>query len=452
MRASLCLSWDAGPDIMQIADLFNSIADRGLELFAFGRGRGMPDSAAGLCRALLSERGEASGIALARELVAHYRGLDADGREAFFAMLAREFGPDHAAVAAAARAFIAEPSADGALRLAQAAEPPRQELLRRINMLPEGTEFVIGLRADGLDRLDDEPELRTVDGDLKQVLTSWFSGGFLELRRITWETPAIILEKLIQYEAVHEIQGWEFLRRRLAEDRRCYAFFHPALPNEPIIFVQVALVRGLAGQVAPLLDPDALLGDPATADTAIFYSITNTQKGLRGISFGSFLLKQVVSDLQQTLPNLSIFSTLSPIPGFRRWLETVAPKHEVAAVRAAAADLLPTLAGGGLDAVAADKALKAALTGLCARYLVAELRPNGRPVDPVARFHLGNGARLERLNWAGDISPKGLEQGWGLLVNYLYDPAELEQNHEAFVNAGKVATSRAVARQLKPYL
>ncbi|OWJ64969.1 malonyl-CoA decarboxylase domain-containing protein [Inquilinus limosus] len=437
---------------MQITDLINSIADRGLELFAFGRGRPWPQGPAGLCRALLSERGEASGIALARELVALYRGLDAAEREAFFTLLAREFGPDHAAIAAAARAFMAEPSASGALALAEAAEPPRRELLRRINMLPEGTEFVIGLRADALDLADGNPELRIVDADLKHVLTDWFSGGFLELRRITWETPAIILEKLIQYEAVHAIPGWEFLRRRLAEDRRCYAFFHPALPNEPVIFVQVALVRGLAGEVAPLLDPKAPIGDPAAADTAIFYSITNTQKGLRGISFGSFLLKQVVADLQQTLPNLATFSTLSPIPGFRRWLETAAPQHEVAAVRDAADDLLPALAAGGIEAVAADKARKAALTGLCARYLAAELRPNGRLVDPVARFHLGNGARLERLNWAGDIAPKGLEQGWGLLVNYLYDPAELERNHEAFVNAGKVATSRAVARQLKPYL
>ncbi|MFE0755306.1 malonyl-CoA decarboxylase [Inquilinus sp. NPDC058860] len=437
---------------MQITDLINSIADRGLELFAFGRGRSLPRDPGGLCRALLSERGEASGIALARELVAFYRGLDATGREAFFTMLGREFGPDHAAIAAAARAFVAEPSAAGALALAEAAEPPRQELLRRINMLPEGTEFVIGLRADALDLADGKPELRIVDADLKHVLTSWFSGGFLELRRITWETPAIILEKLIQYEAVHAIPGWEFLRRRLAEDRRCYAFFHPALPNEPVIFVQVALVRGLAGEVAPLLDPEAPVGDPAAADTAIFYSITNTQKGLRGISFGSFLLKQVVADLQQTLPNLTTFSTLSPIPGFRRWLETAAPKHEHPAVRAAAEALPPVLAAGGIDAVGADKTLKAALIGLCARYLAAELRPNGRPVDLVARFHLGNGARLERLNWAGDTAPKGLEQSWGLLVNYLYDPAELERNHEAFVNAGKVATSRAVARQLKPYL
>lgn len=437
---------------MQITDLINSIADRGLELFAFGRGRPWPQDPLGLCRALLSERGEASGIALARELVALYRALDSAGREAFFTMLAREFGPDHAAIAAAAGAFIAEPSAAGALALAEAAEPPRRELLRRINMLPEGTEFVIGLRADALDLADGNAELRIVDADLKHVLTDWFSGGFLELRRITWETPAIILEKLIQYEAVHAIPGWEFLRRRLAEDRRCYAFFHPALPNEPVIFVQVALVRGLAGEVAPLLDPEAAVGDPAAADTAIFYSITNTQKGLRGISFGSFLLKQVVADLQQTLPNLTAFSTLSPIPGFRRWLERTAPQHEVAAVRDAATDLLPALAAGGIEAVDADRARKAVLTGLCARYLAAELRPNGRPTDPVARFHLGNGARLERLNWAGDTSPKGLEQGWGLLVNYLYDPAELERNHEAFVNAGKVATSRAVARQLKPYL
>jgi malonyl-CoA decarboxylase len=437
---------------MQIADLINSIADRGLELFAFGRGRPLPQDLGGICHALLSERGEASGIALARELVALYRGLDAAGREAFFTLLAREFGPDHAAVAAAARAFIAEPSAAGALALAEAAEPPRRELLRRINMLPEGTEFVIGLRADALDLADEKPELRIVDADLKHVLTDWFSGGFLELRRITWETPAIILEKLIQYEAVHAIPGWEFLRRRLAEDRRCYAFFHPALPNEPVIFVQVALVRGLSGEIAPLLNPEAPVGDPAAADTAIFYSITNTLKGLRGISFGSFLLKQVVADLQQTLPNLATFSTLSPIPGFRRWLETTAPEHALPAVQAAARDLLPALSAGGIEAVGADRTLKPALTGLCARYLAAELRPNGRLVDPVARFHLGNGARLERLNWAGDPSPKGLEQGWGLLVNYLYDPAELERNHEAFVNAGKVATSRTVARQLKPYL
>ena len=436
---------------MQIAAIFNSIADRGLELLTFRQGRSLPRAPLELCRSLLSEKGEASNIALARELVSAYGEMDADQRLEFLRMLGSDFGPDQAVVLAAAEAYGKNPDGERLIALMRATEPPRQELFRRINMLPDGTGFCISLRETVLDLLPEHPELKSVDADLKHLLSSWFSGGFLELRRITWETPAIVLEKLIAYEAVHEIPGWDYLRRRLAADRRCYAFFHPAIEHDPVIFVQVALVQGMAGEIGPLLDPAAPVGDPARADTAIFYSITNTQKGLRGISFGNFLLKQVIADLQQTLPNLRCFATLSPIPDFVPWLRRAAEEHESDTLREAASTALTELSQVGWpDRPPESEALKLTLLQLCAHYLARE-RSRDRPLDRVARFHLGNGARLERLNWRGDLSPKALTQSAGILVNYLYDPAALERNHEMLVNTGRIAMSRQVNRLARAF-
>ena len=279
-----------------------------------------------LAEALLSERGEASGAAVARELLAASRELDAAGRAELYRFFAENFGPDASRLRAAAEAWLAEPTPENAARLAEAAEPPRQELLRRMNMTPGGTAALVAARQEVLGRLRDEPALKPLDSDLKHLLGSWFNRGFLELRRIDWQTPAAVLEKLIEYEAVHEIQGWDDLRRRLAADRRCFGFFHPALPGEPLIFVEVALVEGLAAAVQPLLARDGACEDAAgrcaaRADTAIFYSISNCQEGLRGISFGNFLIKQVVEELKDELPRFERFATLSPVPGFRRWLD-----------------------------------------------------------------------------------------------------------------------------------
>src|ERR1700680_2289250 len=281
------------------------------------------DRAKQLAATLLSERSEASGALVARQLHEVLRALDASDRHGFQRYLATEFQPDRAVLRAAAERYLADGTAEAAAALARAADPPRQELLRRMNMPPGGTGALIAMRSELTAHLHDEPELKLLDADLKHLFASWFNRGFIELRRIDWQTPPAVMERLIAYEAVHEIKGWDDLRRRLAPDRRCFAFFHPALPGEPLIFVEVALVQGLATAMPPLLAPETdeeAARAAARADTAIFYSISNCQNGLRGISFGNFLIKQVVEELQAEFPQLKRFSTLSPVPGFRRWI------------------------------------------------------------------------------------------------------------------------------------
>ena len=434
-----------------IERLWTSVADRGGR-FAMVPPHSMPapERAEELARALLSERGEASGAAIARELHMAVRELSGDERLAFFRFLATSFLPDEARLRAAASAYLAEPTADHVMQLADAAEPPRQELLRRMNMAPGGTAALIALRKEMLGALRAHPDLKALDHDLQHLLASWFNRGFLQIRRIDWQTPAAVLEKLIAYEAVHEIQGWDDLRRRLAPDRRCFGFFHPALPGEPLIFVEVALTEGLADAVQPLLarteDEAAQRVREARADTAIFYSISNCQDGLRGVSFGNFLIKQVVEELRAELPHLQRFSTLSPIPGFRRWLERRVPDEALPEDEATALRATLDTTGWWEDEAAAR--WRPALTRLCAEYLVG-MPPRG-PSDPVARFHLSNGARLERINWLGNTAARGMRESFGLMVNYLYDLETIEANHEGFVQAGEVARSEAVAALLTP--
>jgi malonyl-CoA decarboxylase len=406
-----------------------------------------------LCRALLAEQGEPSSAALSMEALAVYSTLDDGGRAEFFDLLQREFAPRPDTVLQAIDAYRAAPAPDTLWALAHAVEAPRQELFRRINMAPGGTAALVELRGAILARLRSNPELLPVDGDLTHLLRSWFNRGFITLQRIDWHTPAHILEKLIRYEAVHEINGWDDLRRRLADDRRCFAFFHPALPDEPLIFVEVALVKGMASTVQPLLDPASEIGDPDRADTAIFYSISDCQPGLQGISFGNFLIKQVAAELESELRKIKVFATLSPVPGFRAWLEANVPR-------------ITTLAGGvkiaawvqknkgqtGRRATLPDDELREPLQQLCAHYLTRVRRKDDRPLDTVARFHLRNGARLERVNWAADSSPRGIAQSAGIMVNYLYELEDVERNHEAYVNEGKITVSRRVeslARDLR---
>ena len=387
------------------------------------------DRAKQLAATLLSERSEASGALVARQLHEVLRALDASDRHGFQRYLASEFQPDRAALRAAAERYLADGTAEAAAALARAADPPRQELLRRINMAPGGTGALIAMRSEIASCLRGEPVLKLLDADLKHLFASWFNRGFLELRRIDWQTPAAVLEKLIAYEAVHEIKGWDDLRRRLAPDRRCFAFFHPALPGEPLIFVEVALVQGLASAMPPLLSretvDEAARAQAACADTAIFYSISNCQDGLRGISFGNFLIKQVVEELQAEFPQLKRFSTLSPVPGLRRWLmQRLAQASDPDAA-------LPELERDGWwHNSAQSEKLRSALMRLCALYLTRQ--PSIR-IDPVARFHLGNGARLERINWLGNNSPRSIRESFGIMVNYLYDRDTIEDNHKAFV-------------------
>jgi malonyl-CoA decarboxylase len=393
-----------------------------------------------LAATLLSERGEASGAVIARQLHEALGALDASDRHGFQRYLATEFQPDRATLRAAAERYLADSTAEAAATLAQAADPPRQELLRRMNMAPGGTGALIAIRSEIASCLRGEPELKLLDADLKHLFASWFNRGFLELRRIDWQTPAAVLEKLIAYEAVHAIKGWDDLRRRLAPDRRCFAFFHPALPGEPLIFVEVALVEGLATSMPPLLsqdvEEDTARAQAAGADTAIFYSISNCQGGLRGVSFGNFLIKQVVEELQAEFPQLKRFSTLSPVPGFRRWLT-----QQLAEESNPDAALLPKLARDGWwHDPEQSEPLRGALMRLCATYLTRPQSPGNR-IDPVARFHLGNGARLERINWLGNTELRAIQESFGIMVNYLYDHDSIENNHEAFVRGGTIVRS-----------
>ena len=415
-----------------------------------GQGRRLPGSVdrqtrktTELCRALLSERGEASGATLARETLASYEALQGQALAEFFDILAVEFSPEPDEVARAATVYREQPGAESLIRLQEVVEPPRLELFRRINLALGGTAALVEMRRRILRARKQSPHWRGVEADLAHLLSSWFNRGFLRLERIDWRTSALVLEKLIAYEAVHEIQGWRDLRRRLAADRRCFAFFHPALPEDPIIFIEVALTRGLSDRVQPLLDPDSPVFDPARADCAVFYSITNCQEGLRGVSFGNFLIKQVAEDLGREFPRLRTFATLSPMPGFRAWLSGLAASSEEAR-QAALAPLLGALARPGWWQGEEAAGLEPALVRLGAHYLL-HARREDEPADPVARFHLGNGARVERVNWLGDTSSAGLERSAGLMANYVYRLGEVERNHEAYVKERRVVSSARLA-------
>ncbi len=363
-----------------IADGGRVLIDRQLRGLARQPGRAVTD----LCHALLSQRGEASGAALAREVLLAYNDLEPAGRIAFFQHLVDEFGPEPEAIASAAHAYQEEPSTNSLIALARVVEAPRQELFRRLNMAPGGTAALVAMRGMLLEQIAEHPTWRAIDADLLHLFRSWFNRGFLLLERIDWHTPAVVLEKLIHYEAVHAIDGWDDLRRRLAQDRRCFAFFHPALPEEPLIFVEVALVRGVSDRVQPLLDRAAEIIDPAEADTAVFYSISDCQPGLRGISFGNFLIKQVAAELQAELPNLKTFATLSPVPGFRAWLET-APSLEPLR-----SELIQRLEDKAPASLPDDQELAGRLLPLCAAYLVRGRRGraaarSGRALSPAQR-------------------------------------------------------------------
>jgi malonyl-CoA decarboxylase len=402
-----------------------------------------------LCRALLSERGEVSGSRLAAEVLGTYQRLDEEGVHDFFDRLADAFPVEPEAVRRAADDYRLDPSPANLVALQEAVEPPRQELFRRWNMAAGGTAVLVEMRRRLLRTLADHPRRAGIDADLTHLFRSWFNRGFLTLQRIDWQTSAVVLERLIQYEAVHQIQGWRDLRRRLEADRRCYAFFHPALPQEPLIFIEVALTRAVAAQVQPLLDPDSPVDDPNRATCAVFYSITNCQQGLRGVSFGNVLIKQVVEDLGKEFPRVKTFVTLSPIPGFKAWLAERAAIAPGSISPALAALVAKGDAVTAADVSAASNALQAELMERCARYLISTDVGVGAQ-DSVARFHLANGARLERLNWMGDTSPTGLRRSYGLTVNYQYHLADLERNHDAYANQYRVASSREFQQLTKP--
>jgi len=411
------------------------------------------------CKRLLSEKGELGGMAVASDLIERLDTLVDEELEEFFDYLAGDLSPDPQVVLRLAQAYAAAPTAHSLLALTRGAEPARQELFRRLNRMPGGTGAVLRLRRALLKRLPERPELEVIEADLSHLLGSWFNPGFLQIKRVDWNSPAQLLEKIIHHEAVHAVDGWDDLRRRLQPDRRCFAFFHPQLRDEPLIFVEVALLPEMPDAITPLIDKASTPVTPERFRVAAFYGISNCEPGLRGVSLGNFLIKSVAQQLQRELPRLRTFCTLSPIPGFAAWLLAepdlaALPKVRKAALTElnAARERLRTLCGGDLGALqgaavheAMNKDDVAALQLLCSAYLLlVSPSPEG---DPVARFHLDNGARLERLNPRANMSGKGLRQSFGMMVNYLYDLGKVEASHAKF-RQGEVARSRAVGAPL----
>ena len=407
------------------------------------------------CVALISGRGEASGVAMATSIIERYSQLDPVARGRILeALRAGRFGADRKRLEDAIARYRDNPDASNTLALHKAAEPRRQELIRRLNLAPGGTAALVRMREDLIRAMADrgrDSDLGVVDADFVHLFSSWFNRGFLVLKRIDWTTPAHILEKIIRYEAVHQIDSWEDLRARLEPaDRRCFAFFHPTLADEPLIFVEVALQGEVPDAIAPVLAMGRPATDPAKATTAVFYSISNCQLGLRGVSFGNFLIKQVVEELKRECPSLDTFVTLSPVPGFLAWMGRMRMAKNPMPFTPIDLETLKLLDGDDWQRdTAACKALKPVLQNAIAYYLLVARGRDGSAVDPVARFHLGNGARLARVNWMADLSPKGIAQAAGFMVNYHYVPADIERNHEAFANQGDVATVHAVKRLLR---
>ena len=405
---------------------------------------------------LLSERGESNSASMAQEVLNYYHQLTESQREEFYTNLAQKFNPTPQEIMSAAQAYAKEPTASNLIWLTKVSESPRQELLRRLNRAPGGTNAIVKMRQQLLKLLDKRQDLLALDYDMRHLLNSWFNPGFLKMHQVDWRSPAHILEKIIQHEAVHEIDGWDDLRRRLQPDRRCFAFFHPQLPDEPLIFVEVALLPDIPQAVGPLVDKKSVSLEPSQYKVACFYSISNCQPGLRGVSMGNFLIKRVAETLKNEFPNLKTFVTLSPIPGFIDWINQGANVDQDDLKPAVIEKLQANLAhldlknkswnerlNAGWKPEIANQKDQEALMSLCAIYLMYQSSKRGG--NPVAKFHLGNGAKLHRINWAGDLSKKGLRQSAGAMVNYLYDLNDVEENHEKFIN-GEVTYSRAVSK------
>jgi malonyl-CoA decarboxylase len=437
-------------DRNSLKDIILTVAAGGLEIFERTAGRHREDIV-DMCKRLVTFKGEASAIALGHEILIGYQRLSARNRLELFQRLLTEFPPDAERLSHAISAYQAEPNASTLAGLHAAAESPRQELFRFLNMAPDGTMGIIAMRQDLRSMISESPHLKPIDEDMGHLLQSWFNRGFLRMERLSWRTPALILEKLIQYESVHEIRGWDDLRRRLADDRRCFAFFHPALPDEPLIFVEVALTRGLARSIQNVLSaPIPKVDSELKPDAAIFYSINNCQPGLAGVSFGNFLIKQVTDNLAEEIPTLKCYATLSPVPGFCAWLKKELQDPQSAMVFSdTERTLLSRLNGIEVyDEALLPDDLRPLLLHLCAYYLL-KVKKQDEPRDPVARFHLRNGARLEQINWLGDRSAKGLRESASLLVNYVYDRKAVARNHEAYVNDHEIAHSATIDQLVK---
>lgn len=434
-------------------DLLQSITERGRSLTDFGAiaQKATPvDQIAALSTRLLSAVGEASGLATAAEILSRYDALDRSGKGAFFERLLHEFGPDVERLRHTARDFAETGDWYTANRIHAESEPGRQKLFRRLNQTSGGTVALIRMRSDLLRAMSDNPDLKIVDRDFRHLFGSWFNRGFLELRKIDWQTSAAILEKIIKYEAVHEITDWDDLRSRIdPPDRLLYAFFHPRIHDEPLIFVEVALMQELPPDISSVLNPQRDVLQPDKAKAAIFYSISDCQPGLRGISFGNFLIKQVIEELRRELPFVDQLATLSPVRGLDDWLKEMTGRVSQQADSKLARALVK-IEELAVDEWWSDEAtsaeLKSVLMPLAAHYFVTARNERGTALDPVTRFHLGNGARLERINWLADTSEAGLNSAYGIMVNYLYKLDEIEKNHERFVTDGTINASTSVKK------
>jgi len=441
--------------VLSIREFISSITERGLAISGLLPASDQKYPAIALielCHILLTSRGEASGIALSQEILSRYRHLEHSEKAIFFDALYYEFSAEAQCVEQAARDYLNDPSPGKLAQLSLAAKPSRIELLMRLNQAPDATWMLVDIRKDILDHLATNPKLEIIDNDFVQLFTSWFNRGFLELRKIDWNTSAVILEKIIQYEAVHGISGWSALRKRLEPpDRLMYGFFHPRLPNEPLVFVEIALMSTMPSSINQILSDTRHEEDADTAGIAVFYSISNCQRGLLGVSLGNFLIKQVVEELQSGLPNLREFVTLSPVPELGRWFRQILDDNDVH---------LPKEFSGALNKLMANKwcndknqsfALKKEILPAAAWFLRHEKNSNQRPVDPVARFHLGNGAQLEQINWAADCSDTALQSSLGIMVNYRYHLDAIERSHEQYAHSGLVISSPDVTRSANKF-
>jgi len=403
-----------------LSDLLTTLLDRR----AFGRKSVDSQGIREDCIKLLAERAEISGLQLAIKILSQYSALSDDEKVEFFEFLNSELDIDPTLIAGLAQTYRDTPSPENYLALAKAGESARQRLFRRLNEAPGATAEIVGMRQDLLALLPENAQLARTDHDLQHLLRSWFNRGFLVMQQVSLDSPATILEKIIAYEAVHEIRNWDDLRRRLQpDDRRCFAFFHPSMPIEPLIFVEVALTKGAPNSIQTLLADDGDALEETDADTAVFYSISNCQSGLAGVSFGNSLIKQVARDLSRDLPNLKTFVTLSPIPGLSRWL---------------------TAEGIDIDATEPAK-----LEQLAAKYLLTAKNELGRPIDPVARFHLSNGAMVHALHHGADTSQRGQSRSASVMVNYLYDLSRISRNATQFSKGNNIAASNGIKAMVR---
>ena len=385
-----------------------------------------------MCHALLTNEGEVSGLSLSTEILKRYRQLNEDEKKKFFNFLNNELELDAKGLVQLAEQYSLTKDLKIYQKLLDIAEPRRQELLRRLNQSNGATAMLVDMRVDLLKFAEEQPDLRRTDLDFVHLLRSWFNRGFLVLNQISWDTPAAILEKVVAYEAVHEIYDFNDLKSRLyPNDRRCFSYFHPSMPAEPLIFVEVALMHNVPKAIDDVLTEKREVIDAQEAKVAVFYSISNCQKGLLGISFGNLLIKQVVAELRQELPDLEKFVTLSPIPSLNNWLESV-------------------------DHISSKRLLERKVEAediqvIASQYLVEAKDSKGRPIDPVARFHLGNGAEIYEVHANANVTKKGLKQSSGVMVNYLYNLRNIEKNHEQFISSGNIARSQSVAQKVKKY-